>query len=125
MCCVSAALPAALFYSTLTKTAAKCGCPIVEDGYLSFSTKIYGRVYDPVGICQSATAGAAATPVQASAGWLQAGLKAYSTQYGVRECKGSVEYTYATTPAAGSPKPGNDVTYVKAGQMIVRMLVDK
>jgi hypothetical protein len=119
------ALLAALAYSTLTKAAAKCGCPVRGDGYVAFSIKAYARELDPIAACLSTGNPPAVKPVQTQAFWVQGAIAAVQTPDGVEAVTGAMELVYEVIPDTVDPAPAADITFVRNGQMIIRMLHDK
>lgn len=116
--------------STLLKPAGDCGCPLGDSPFLSFSTKAYVTPQE-VASCAPATgtrgtqAATSAGPVTATAEVLQGGIKAVTVQDGLKEVKGAVELIADIDGKQEYVPPYGGVTFVKEGQMIIRMLQDK
>lgn len=122
---MSGALLAALASSTLTKAAAKCGCPIRGDGYVAFSITAYATALDPVAACLSVGNPPVVQPVQSKAAWIQGAITAVQTPEGVEAVSGAMEVAFKVDPNTGNPAPADDVMFVRDGQMIIRIVHDK
>jgi hypothetical protein len=108
----------------LTRAASDCGCPI-KDGSLYFSTIVYQRTVAALA-CAKASGESSEKPYEVRAVYSQGHLEAYATREGWKECAGSVEYVDAVVVDASTPvtEPFNDLTWLREGQLIVRLEQD-
>jgi hypothetical protein len=109
----------------LTRGASDCGCPI-KDGSLYFSTIVYERTVAALACLKSAV-DPSEEPHEAHMRYYQGHLDTYATREGWKEWNGSVEYVVDVAndgePAPAS-EPFSDLTWLRAGQMIVRLVQD-
>lgn len=118
-------LPAAVCTcSTLTKPAAKCGCPLTEATYLSFNIIAYstGTLLEVPGLATCNYPGFEG-PIAVFPSRLQGGIKALHTKEGLKEVEGAVEVTIGADAFPDLPPPDATSRFVRLDQMIVRLKV--
>lgn len=110
--------------STLLRSAAGCGCPLGDSPFLTFHIKAYGTVQDAA-TCATADGGSSESPLSAEAGVIQGAIKAVTVQDGYKEVKGAVEITNYIKAGLPIDTLSDGITFLKEGQMIIRLLQDK
>jgi hypothetical protein len=118
------ALLAALSHSTLNKAAAKCGCPVRGEGYLAFSMKAYATEFEAAA-CAPVGNPPVDTAVRAEANWVQGALTALQSPDGIESATGAVEFAQDVTTAADNSAAAEGSTFVRDGQMILRLVQKK